>query len=426
MDRPSFDPAPLRAQFPAHSLELNGHPAVFFDNPGGTQVSQRVIDAVSLYYREQNANTGGAFGTSRRTDEVVDGARRAMADFLNAPRPENIVFGPNMTTLTFHLARSLAHTVRPGDEIIVTDLDHDANVTPWTDLREVGAEIKVVGIRPDDCTLDMEGLAAAITERTRLVAITHASNAVGAIPDVSAIIHLAHQAGALIYVDAVQYAPHGPIDVQALDCDFLACSAYKFFGPHVGILYGKSEHLERLRPHKVRPAKDASPWRWETGTLNHEGLAGTAAAVDYLAEVGERFGAPWNGEYAASGFSGRRRTLKTAMRAIQEYEKELSLRLIRGLQKLDGMQVYGITDPGRFDERLPTVAFTWPRLSPRATVERLAAEGICAWSGNYYALRLMEALGLEAEGGAVRIGLTHYNTVAEIDRLLSVLAGVAG
>jgi cysteine desulfurase family protein (TIGR01976 family) len=424
MEWPPFDPAPLRAQFPALSLELNGHPAVFFDNPGGTQVPLRVIDAVSHYYREQNANTGGAFETSRRTDEVVDDARRAMAVLLNAPGPGNIVFGPNMTTLTFHLARSIAHTIRPGDEIVVTDLDHDANVAPWMDLREQGAEVRVVPINKDDCAVNMEAMRGAITERTRLVAISHASNAVGTIPDVATITRLAHDVGAWVYVDAVQYAPHGPIDVQALGCDFLACSAYKFFGPHVGILYGKAEHLERLRPHKVRPSRDVTPWRWETGTLNHEGLAGTAAAVDYLAEVGKRCGAPWDEDCAASGFSGRGLTLKTAMRAIQEYERELSARLIRGLQELNGIRVYGITDPARFGERLPTVAFTWSRLSPRATVELLADNGICAWSGNYYALRLMEALGLEAEGGAVRIGLTHYNTVEEMDRLLGVLAKV--
>ncbi len=300
-NRNVFDPAPLRAQFPALNHAFNGQPAVFFDNPGGTQVPNAVIEAVARCYREQNANVGGAFETSRRADAVVAEARTSMADLLNAPGPETIVFGANMTTLTFHLARSIAETIRPGDEIVVTDLDHDANVTPWTDLQAAGATLRVVGIHPEDGTLDLDSLRAALSERTRLLAVTHASNAVGTITDVAAITRMAHAAGALVFVDAVQYAPHGPIDVQHLDCDFLACSAYKFFGPHVGVLYGKPEHLARFTPHKVRPAKDVSPSRWETGTLNHEGLAGVTAAVRYLEAIGRRFTSPgspqnWGGE----------------------------------------------------------------------------------------------------------------------------------
>jgi cysteine desulfurase family protein (TIGR01976 family) len=415
MAQTTFDPTPLRAQFPALSLTLDGYPAVFFDNPGGTQVPQTVIEAVADYYRGSNANVGGAFATSRRTDSVVAGAREAMADLLNAPGPETIVFGPSMTALTFHLARSLAHTIEPGDEIIVTTLDHDANVTPWTDLEAAGAIIRVVDIHPEDSTLDMDGLQAALSPRTRLVAVTAASNAVGTIPDVARVIKMAHDVGALVFVDAVQFAPHAPIDVQALDCDFLACSAYKFFGPHMGILYGKAEHLTRLTPHKVKPSKDAIPYRWELGTLNHEGLAGVAAAVDYLASIGGLFGEP---------NSGRRLMLKTAMRAIREYEKSLSRRLLEGLAGVGDITVYGLTDMGRLDERLPTVAFTWPRLTPRATAEYLAAQGFCVWSGNYYALRLMERLGLEEQGGAVRVGLAHYNTAEEIDRLIAALQDV--
>jgi cysteine desulfurase family protein (TIGR01976 family) len=416
----SFDPAPLRAQFPALAQAWNGRPALFFDNPGGTQVPQRVIDAVARYFREQNANSGGAFLTSQRTDAVVAAAREAMADLLNAPSPETIVFGPNMTTLTFHLARSIAETIRPGDEIVVTDLDHDANVTPWTDLQAAGAVIRAVGIEADG-TLDPAAIAAVLTERTRLVAIPYASNAIGTIPDAAAITRLAHAAGAWVFVDAVQYAPHGPIDVQALDCDFLACSAYKFFGPHVGILFGKLERLTRLTPHRVRPARDEIPYRWETGTQNHEGMAGVAAAVDYLAEIGERFGGAWREGYAAQGYAGRRLTLKTAMSAIKEYEQTLSAHLLAGLEAIDGLRVYGLADRNRLHERVPTVAFTWLRLSPRATAEHLAARGIACWSGNYYALRLMESLGLEATGGAVRIGCAHYNTTDEIDALLRAL-----
>lgn len=410
-----FDPTPLRAQFPSLSLTLDGHPAVFFDNPGGTQVPNRVIEAVADYYRSSNANVGGAFATSRRTDAVVAGARAAVADLLNAPGPETIVFGPSMTALTFHLARSLAETIKPGDEVVVTTLDHDANVAPWLDLEASGAVIRVIDIHPEDGTLDMEGLQAALSPRTRLVAVTAASNAVGTMPDVTRIIQMAHEVGALVFVDAVQFAPHAPVDVQALDCDFLACSAYKFFGPHMGVLYGKAEHLTRLTPHKVRPSKDAIPYRWESGTLNHEGLAGVTAAVDYLAGVGERFGplAP-----------DRRLQLKAAMSAIREYEQTLSRRLLEGLKAIGDITIYGLTDSARLDERLPTVAFTWPRLTPRETAEYLAARGFCVWSGNYYALGLMERLGLEGYGGAVRVGLAHYNAAAEIDRMVAALQDV--
>lgn len=419
-----FAPTLVRAQFPALSLTHAGQPVVFFDNPGGTQVPERVIEAVGRYYRRQNANVGGAFETSRQTDTVVRGAREAMADLLNAPGPETIVFGANMTSLTFHLARSIGEFLTCGDEIIVTNLDHDANVAPWLDLRTVGAEIRVVDVRTEDCTLDLETFRAALSDRTRLVAITHASNAVGTVPEVAVLTRLAQEAGALVFVDAVQFAPHGPIDVQALGCDFLVCSAYKFFGPHVGILYGKTEHLVGLTPHKVRPAKNEVPYRWETGTLNHEGLAGVAAAVDYLREIGEQFGEPFLEAYRQKNYSGRRLTLKAAMRAIQEYEQSLSAHLLAGLTAIPDVTMYGLTDPSRLSERVPTVAFTWPRLSPRATAEYLGAQGICCWSGNYYALRLMERLGLEAEGGAVRIGCAHYNTHEEIDRLLALLAEV--
>ena len=399
-----FDPVPLRTQFPSLSLTLDGHPAVFFDNPGGTQVPESVIAAVSGYYRSANANVGGAFETSRRTDAVVTDARTAVADLLNAPGPETIVFGPSMTALTFHLARSLAETIQPGDEVIVTALDHDANIAPWADLQAAGAVLRVVDVHLPDGTLDTGSFEAALSPRTTLVAVTHASNAVGTIPDVSYFTRRAHDHGALVFIDAVQYAPHGPIDVQALDCDFLACSSYKFFGPHGGILYGKAEHLTRLAPHKVRPSKDAIPYRWELGTLNHEGLAGISAALAYLEDIGARFGLPSMEEYKKQGYTGRRLTLKTSMRAIRDYEQTLSRHLLAGLQSIPDLTIYGLLDPDRLEERLPTAAFTWPRLTPRETAEYLARFGICVWSGNYYALRLMEALGLEGAGGAVRVG----------------------
>ncbi len=421
---PDFDPMPLRQQFPSLALTLDAHPAVFFDNPGGTQVPSAVIEAVSDYYKTSNANVGGAFATSRRTDGVVAEARAAMADFLNAPGPETIVFGPSMTALTFHLSRSLAETISPGDEVVVTALDHDANVAPWADLQAAGAIIRAADVYPADGTLDLDSFARTLSPRTKMVAVTHASNAVGTVPPVAEIIGMAHERGALVFVDAVQYAPHGPIDVQKLDCDFLACSPYKFFGPHAGVLYGKAEHLTRLTPHKVRPSKDAIPYRWELGTLSHESLAGVTAAVTYLESVGERYGKPFRDGYAAQGYAGRRLTLKTAMAAIKAYEQTLSRHLLTGLQTLPDVTIYGLTDPGRLDERLPTAAFTWPRLTPRETAEYLATLGICVWSGNYYALRLMEALGLEERGGAVRVGLAHYNTAEEIDRMIAALHDV--
>lgn len=418
----SVDLAPLRAQFPA----LRQKPAaIFLDNPGGTQVPISVIDAVTSYYASRNANVGGAFATSQRTDSVVANARQAMADLLGTPNdPGTIVFGASMTALTFHLARSFGETLQPGDEIVVTNLDHDANVSPWTDLAAQGAVIRAIDIHTEDGTLDLQSYQAALRPgRTRLVAITHASNAVGTVPDVALLTRLAHEAGALVFVDAVQFVPHGPVDVTALNCDFLVCSAYKFFGPHVGVLYGKRNHLERLTPHKVRPAKDTIPHRWETGTLNHEGLAGVAAAVRYLATVGELWDEPGVKAYMVAGDTPPRAALRAAMTAIKRYEESLSARLLTGLAKIEDIMVYGITDTARLSERVPTVAFTWPRLSPRATCEYLSEKaGICAWSGNYYALRLMKRLGLETSGGAVRIGCAHYNTTAEIDILLTVLA----
>lgn len=419
-----LDLSAVRAEFPALAQTVAGRSAVFFDNPGGTQVHQSVIEAISDYYRYSNSNTGGAFITSQRSDEIISGAREAMADLLNAPSPSQITFGPNMTTATFNFARAFGRTIRPGDEIVVTTLDHDGNVAPWLAYEELGAVINVVDINIPECTINMDSLRAALSEKTRLLAITAASNAVGTFPDIAEAIRLGHSVGARVFIDAVQYAPHGPIDVQALDCDFLACSAYKFFGPHVGILYGKFDLLEELQPYKVRPSYNSTPNKWETGTQNHEGMAATAAAVKYLASVGQRFGQTWQEEYASAGFAGRRLELKTGMAAIKAYEQQLSRQLVGGLGQFKDMQLYGITDPARFDERGPTVAFTWPRRDPRATAEFLGERGVFAWDGNYYALNLMEKLGLEPSGGAVRIGLAHYNTAEEVDYLLNLLNDV--
>ncbi|NJN18098.1 MAG: cysteine desulfurase-like protein [Oscillochloris sp.] len=405
----SFDPHTVRPLFPALSEAVGEQPAIFFDAPGGTQVPQAVIDAIGEYLSRRNANTHGAFVTSRRTDETIVAAHQAMADLLNCDRDE-VVFGQNMTTLTFAISRAIGRTIKPGDEIVVTRLDHDANVAPWRALEECGAIIREVDIDIEDCTLDMNDLAAKIGPRTKLVAIGYASNAVGTINDVRRVVELARAAGALSYVDAVHYAPHGPIDVRALDCDFLACSVYKFFGPHVGVLYGKRAQLEQLTPYKVRPAADSSPERWMTGTQNHEGLAGVTAAVEYLASLADE---------AVNG--DRRQQLAAAMQRIKAYERTLSEQLIGGLQAIPGLTFYGIREADQFDRRTPTVSFRMAGHSPRAIAEFLGERGIFVWDGNYYALSLTERLGVEESGGMVRVGLAHYNTAEEITRLLDAL-----
>ncbi len=406
----------IRAQFPALAQTVNGRPVIFLDGPGGTQVPQRVIDAVGDYLARSNANTHGAFATSQRTDAIIAGARAGVADLCGCD-PDEIVFGPNMTTLTFALSRAIGRELQPGDEVIVTRLDHDANVAPWRVLEEQGAVVRVVDIDVKDCTLNMADLARQITARTRLVAVGWASNAVGTINDVAEIVGLAHAAGALVFVDGVHYAPHGPIDVRALDCDFLACSPYKFFAPHMGVLYGKRAHLTRLRPYKVRPASDASPDRWETGTHNHEGLAGVAAAIDYLAELGRR---------VEPNAAKRRSALLAAMAAIREYERGLADQLIGGLLKIPGLTFYGISDPARFDQRTPTVAVRLAGYRPRELAGYLGDQGMFTWDGNYYALSLTERLGVESNGGMLRLGLVHYNTGEEVARVLEALNKLRG
>lgn len=405
-----FDPQTVRPHFPALAEQVAGRPAVFFDAPGGTQVPQSVIDAIGDYLRHSNANAHGAFVTSRRTDAVLSGAHAAMADLLGCA-PEETVLGHNMTTLTFALSRAIGRTIAPGDEVVVTRLDHDANVAPWRALEERGAVIREVDVDVEDCTLDMADLEAKIGPRTKVVAIGYASNAVGTINDVRRAAELARAAGALSFVDAVHYAPHGPIDVAAIGCDFLACSVYKFFGPHVGALYGRREHLERLQPYKVRPASNASPDRWMTGTQNHEGLAGAIAAVDYMAALGG----------AAAPGESRRSALVRAMTQVKEYERGLSERLVAGLLAIPGLTFYGIRDPERFGSRTPTVAFRMERHSPAEIAAHLGERGVFVWNGNYYALSLTERLGVEESGGMVRVGLAHYNTAEEIDYLLECL-----
>jgi cysteine desulfurase family protein (TIGR01976 family) len=427
---PPFDPSGLRSEFPALAREQDGRPVVFLDGPGGTQVPQRVIDAVSGYYRTMNANHEGAFATSVESDAMAAEAHAAVADFLGAASPEEIKFGANMTSLTFHVSRSITATFRPGDEIVVTRLDHEANIGPWqTAAADRGLVIRTVDIRDEDCTLDLAGLDAALGPRTRLVAFGYASNAVGTINPVAEIVRRAHAAGALAFVDAVHYAPHGSIDVRALDTDFLVTSAYKWFGPHQGILYGRRAVLDSLPAYKVRPAHD----HFETGTAAFELLAGTLAAVDYVADVGRRFGdetglragASDGSADAASGSSERRRHVVAGMTAIHAYECGLAERMLHGLLTIPGLRTWGIADVARIAERTPTFAVTFDRTNPLDAARALAAEGIYAWDGHFYAQSLIERLGLAEHGGVLRLGLVHYSTAAEVDRTLDALARIA-
>jgi cysteine desulfurase family protein (TIGR01976 family) len=407
----------VRSQFPSLAQTVNGHPAVFLDGPGGTQVPQRVIDAIAGYLRRDNANTGGAYATSRRTDTMIAEARSAVADFLHCGADE-VAFGPNMTTLTYAMSRAIGRDLNPGDEIVVTRLDHDANVSPWLAMAEDrGVTVRWAEIGDEDCTLDMADLASKINSKTRLVAAGYASNAVGTINPVKEIVRLAHSGGALAYIDAVHYGPHGLIDVAALDCDFLVCSTYKFFGPHMGVLFGKRQHLQRLRPYKVRPNTNAIPNCWEWGTLNHEGIAGIADCVDYLAAVGRR---------ARPEVATRRAAIEAAYEAIHEHERALLERMISGLHKIPCLKIYGITDPARFHERCATLASRIEGHTPLELATKLGERGFFTWDGNYYALNLTEHLDVEKSGGFLRIGLVHYNTVEEVDRLLAALREIAG
>jgi cysteine desulfurase family protein (TIGR01976 family) len=405
-----------RSHFPALTQTVNKHPAVFLDGPGGTQVPRQVIDAIADYLSRNNANTGGAYHTSRNTDRMIAEARSAMGDFLNCDADE-IVFGPNMTTLTFAMSRAIGRELRPGDEIVLTLLDHDANFSPWKALEERGVIIRTAKFNEDDCTLDMDDLAAKIGKRTRLVAVGYASNAVGTINNVTEAVRLARQAGALSYIDAVHYAPHGPIDVRALDCDFLVCSTYKFFGPHMGVLYGKREHLKQLRPYKVRPNTDNIPNCWEWGTLNHECLAGIKACVDYWEELGRR---------TKPAVTTRRGAILAAHQAIHQHERKMMEKMIAGLLAIPGLKLYGITDPRRFENRCATIVVRIEGHTPLELATKLGERGIFTWDGNYYALNVTEQLDVERLGGFLRIGLVHYNTMEEVEGLLGALREIVG
>jgi len=409
----SFDPAPLRAQFPALQQEVNGRPAVYLDAPAGTQVPQRVIDAISQALTLGISNLDGPFPPSARSRGIVAGARGAMSDFLNARRPEEISFGQSMTSKTLNFSLALNKRWRAGDEIVVTRLDHEGNVSPWLLAAEQrGVTVRWLDFHPEDATLALESLPDLLNERTRLVAVTYASNALGSMTDMARVVQMAHAVGALVYVDAVHYAPHGLIDVQALDCDFLACSSYKFFGPHMGVLYGKYELMAELEAYKIRPASPEPPEKWEQGTPNIECLAGVTAAVDYIASIAGEEGS-------------RRERIVRAMGLSREYEMALSERFLRGATAVPGLQVYGITDVERLDERAPTFAVRLAGWAPHELQERLAAEGIFTWAGDYYAVEAIKRLGFADKGGFLRIGFVHYNTFAEVDAVLQALGYLA-
>ncbi|HXA82349.1 MAG TPA: cysteine desulfurase-like protein [Methylomirabilota bacterium] len=408
---PALDIAWVRSQFPSLQTQVNGNTAAFLDGPAGTQVPTQVIHAIRSYLLTSNANTGGAFLTSRRTEEIIAHARAAMADLFHCEKDE-VVFGQNMTTITFAISRAIARELKPGDEILLTTLDHDANYSPWKALEEKGVVIRQVDIRESDCTLDLDDLKSKLNEKTRLVAVGYASNSVGTINPVAEITRLAHAAGAMIYIDAVHYAPHGLIDVKALDCDFLVCSPYKFFGPHMGALYGKRQHLQSFRPYKVRPCTDQIPDRWESGTQIHELIAGIGSAVEYLAELGR---------HCDASAKTRREALAAAYHSTVAYETGIIWRLIEGLKNIPGARVYGITDPQRSAERCSTLSLRIGNHHPTAIATFLGERGIFTWDGNYYALNLSERLGVESQGGMLRIGLVHYNTAEEVDRLLASL-----
>ncbi len=418
----TLDLSSLRAEFPAlQQTDEKGRPYAFFDGPGGTQVPQSVIDAIAHYYTHANANTHGQFLYSARTETVIRDARAAMADFLNAPSPDEVVFGPSATNLAFNISRAIGAQVSPGDEIIVTQLDHDANIAPWLSLQEKGVVIKFVDVDVTDCTLNLAHFETLLSPKTKLVAVGYASNAVGTINPVQRIAAMAHAVGAKVWVDAVHYAPHGPIDVQDIDCDFLMCSTYKFFGPHMGVVWGRYDLLDALPAYKVRPAEDTPPHKFELGTGNFEGMAGVTAAINYLAAVGAQFGQDFSAPYREVGFAGRRLLLKQAMSVIAAYERQLFAQLLAGLLAIPGVHVYGITDTNRMEQRTPTVAFTKTGVSTPAIARILGENGVFVWDGHYYAIEIVKQLGLYEKGGMVRVGIAHYNTRDDIDRLLDVV-----
>lgn len=409
-DHPVWPVHQIRQQFPALLRRVDGQPVVFLDGPAGSQVPQRVADAVSQYLLQTNANRGGPFATAVESDAVLDAAHQALADFVGAADLDEICFGANMTTITFQVSRAMSKLWQPGDEIIVCRGDHDANFTPWVlAARDAGVTVRHIQLNAADATLNLNSLYEHLSPKTRLVAVGLAGNATGTINPVADVSRMAHEANALVYVDAVHFAPHGRIDVRQLGCDFLVCSAYKFFGPHVGVLWGRREMLESTQPYKLRPAPDGLPGRWMTGTQCHEGIAGAAAAVEYLASLGEN-----------STNSDRSRRLDSAFSMITAYERSLSERLLDGLAGIPGVTIHGIRETARVAERVPTVSVTFHGATPIEMARKLAAEGVFVWAGNHYAQPFTEATGLEPHG-TLRLGALHYNTIEEIDRVIEAI-----
>lgn len=409
----TFDITKVREQFPSLQQEIDGRTPIFLDNPAGTQVPQRVMDAVTDYYKTMNANTGGAFATSQRNDAMLTEARQVMADFFNADSSSEIVFGPNMTTLNFALSRAIAKTLPDDAEIVLTKMDHDANIAPWmTIANDLGLIVRWANFDVEDGTLDMDSLKSAINEKTKIVAAVHASNALGTVNPVSDIAEAAHAVGALFVMDAVQSAPHEPLDVHKIGCDFLLCSAYKFFGPHIGIMWGRHDLLESLPAYKVRPAKNKSPYRWETGTQSFETIAATAEAVRYMGSMAD--------DEPVDGYEGRRAVFKSGIANIKAYEQTLAEQLLTGLQAMPKVTIAGITDTHRLDERVATISFTVDGYHPDDVAAKLGEQGIFVWSGDYYAVEVMKHLG-RSEQGMVRVGAVHYNKPDEIDTFLNAV-----
>jgi cysteine desulfurase family protein (TIGR01976 family) len=407
----AFDVNAVRRQFPAFEQLDHGRTPIFLDNPAGTQVPQQVIDAVVDYYRKHNANSGGVFATSQRTDEMKHSARKTLAAFLNATHPEEISFSANMTTHTLNFSRAIGKNFQPGDEIILTQMDHDANVNPWLRMaQDRDLTVRWVRLDVEEGTLDLKSYENALNEKTKLVCAAYAANSLGTINPIKQMTVQAHAVGAQVFVDAVQAAPHLLIDVQDFDIDYLVCSAYKFYGPHIGVLYGKYDLMEAIHPYKVRPAKDKMPDKWETGTGSYETIAGTKAAIDYLASFG-------------NGGSLRQR-LQSSYQQIMAHEQQLIWQLIDGLKAIPGIEIRGIVDESRAEERVPTVIFRLADRHPDDVAAALAKEAIYAWSGDYYAVEVMSALGHVEDGGMVRLGIAHYNTADEIDRTLEILSGI--
>jgi len=406
----------LREQFPALMQNVDGKSPIFLDGPGGSQVPTSVLTAMTAYLGHYNSNLGGAFFSSDKTVELMANARQAAADLLNAPSSQQIVFGPNMTSLTFSFSRAISRDWQAGDEIIVTNADHFSNVSSWQQAAEdKGVKVNTALINEADCSLDMVQFESLLNSNTKLVAVTYASNTTGSINNIKRIVELAHAVGALVYVDAVHYAPHELVDVQALDCDFLACSAYKFFGPHLGMVYGKKEHLDGFTPYKVEPAKDVAPGRWETGTQSFEAMAGFIAAVDYIAAISE-----------LDDSHSRREKLSVAFAKTKQHEMALSEHFLTRLVNYPRIKLFGIDDFDRLNERTPTFALIFEGLEPRAVSEFLGKQHICVWDGNFYAQGLCKQLDVLDKGGVVRIGCMHYNTIEELDQLLNLFDELLG